>query len=83
MLDQQGIERPREEAYDEDVIEKMNEIRSRTQAKIAELEILHQKTLANSPPEEHETHRQELRAEIGRLEDKRDRDIERLRTGQS
>jgi len=40
-MEKQGIERPREESFSAEVLQKMGEARSQAEAKLAELEILH------------------------------------------
>ncbi len=57
------------------------EVRSRYQAKIAELEILHRSTIAGMvDPAARESAEQDYRSERGRLERERDAKIEQART---
>lgn len=79
-LEQDGIERPREEAMPAAVREQIAEVRRRTEAKLAELEILHRDKL-RSPLEPGKLDEQEdlYRRERRRLESDRDAKIERLR----
>lgn len=76
-MERQGIEPPREEKFSPEDREAMAEIRRRAEAKLAELEILHRDSLdpQQPDPKAHENYR----AERQRIEDKRDRDIQRLR----
>ncbi len=60
--------------------EQVAEIRRKAKAKIAEFEILHQDRLAKlADPAEQEQAEKEFRYERQRIEEKRDREIERLR----
>ncbi len=79
-LDQQGIERPRQEGLDPALRQRVAEVRSKTEAKLAELEILHRDELKKlaDPAERHKAEEEYVR-ERRRREDKRERDIERLR----
>lgn len=79
-LESQGIERPREEGFDAEHRDRVAEIRSRTEAKLAELEILHRDRVRDlaDPSELTETEREYVR-ERRRLEERRDDQIERLR----
>ncbi len=81
-LDQQGIERPREGALSAAEREQVGEARRRAEAKIAELEILHRDRLAKlADPAAREQEEKDFRYERGRIEDRRDRKIERIRKG--
>ena len=81
-LEQQGIERPREEALSAAEREQVAEARRRAEAKIAELEILHRDRLAKlADPAEREQEEKDFRHERGRVEDRRDKEIERIRSG--
>jgi len=83
-LENQGIERPREDALSEQVREQMADIRRRAEAKLAELEILHrQKRGKTADPAAREKAEQEYAAERQRIESRRDRDLERLRQKRS
>ncbi len=77
-LDEQGIDRPRDEAYDDKTREAMEDIRQRAEARIAELRIMNEKAKADDPANSPALD-QELRVEIDRVESKRDRDLENLR----
>lgn len=79
-LDAQGIERPREEALTAETRESIAEVRRQTEAKLAELEILHQdkmKTLGDpvKRAEQDDYYRRERR----RLESDRDEKIGKLK----
>ena len=79
-LDRDGIERPRREALTDDVRARMAETRQRAEAKLAELEILHQKKARSiADAAERERADEEYRIERRRIEERRDRDLERLR----
>jgi hypothetical protein len=82
-LEQQGIERPREEGLDPALRQRVAEVRSKTKAKLAEMEILHRDELKKlaDPAARHKADEEYVR-ERRRLEDKRERDIERLRGGE-
>ena len=78
-LERQGIERPQEGALSEAVREQMAEARRRAEARLAELEILHRDRLRKGaePAEEEEGYLRERR----RIEEDRERALERLRRG--
>ena len=81
-LESQGIERPREEGLDPTVRQQMSEIRSKTEAKLAELEILHQDRMKKlADPAERQKAEEEYVRERQRFQEKRERDIEHLRGG--
>ncbi|MDX1384255.1 MAG: hypothetical protein R3190_11460 [Thermoanaerobaculia bacterium] len=83
-MESEGIERPRDEAFSDATLDAMGEVRSRAEAKIAELEILHQKQLAQTvDPLAAEELERNYRAERERIEDQRDRRIAELRAGES
>src|SRR6185503_17453038 len=78
----QGIEPPREEALSPEVRQRVAEARQKTEAKLAELEILHKDALKKSHDyAAHEKAEEEYRRERRRLEEDRDRQIEKLRRG--
>ena len=80
-LEQQGIERPRQEALSDAERERVAEARRRAEAKVAELEILHRDRLAKlADPAEREKEEKDFRHERRRIEDKRDAEIERIRS---
>ncbi len=82
QMERQGIERPREEALSATEREQVAEIRRKAEAKIAEIEILHKDRLAKlADPAEREPAEKNFRYERQRIEEKRDREIERLREG--
>ncbi|HVR28847.1 MAG TPA: hypothetical protein VMS86_04875 [Thermoanaerobaculia bacterium] len=81
-MESQGIDRPREEAFPPDVLAAMSEARNRAEAKLAELEILHQGRLRKTrDPVEFATAEKEFQAERRRIEERRDREIAALRRG--
>ncbi|MCP4655946.1 MAG: hypothetical protein GY856_11065 [bacterium] len=79
-LEQQGIERPREDSLSDATREQMAEARRKAEAKLAELEILHRDRLAREtdPAERQKAEAQYLR-ERQRIEENRDRKIAKLR----
>ncbi len=81
-LEQQGIERPREGALSDAEREQVADARRRAEAKIAELEIMHKGRLAKlADPAEREREEKDFRHERQRIEDKKDREIEKIRRG--
>jgi hypothetical protein len=82
-LDSRGIERPREDALTDEVRERMAEARRKAEAKVAELEILHRDRKAKlADPAQREEEEEDFRRERRRIEEKRDREIEKLRRGE-
>jgi hypothetical protein len=78
----QGIEPPREEAFTPELRQRVAELRQKTEAKVAELEILHKDALRKSQDfAAREKAEEEYRLERRRLEEDRDRQIEKLRRG--
>lgn len=79
-LEREGIARPRRETLTDEVRSRMAETRQRAEAKLAELEILHRKKLASiAEAAERQRADEEYRIERLRIEERRDRDLERLR----
>lgn len=80
-LEKQGIDRPREEGLSGEMKEQVAEIRRQTEAKLAELEILHRDSQrkAVDPVKRQEAEDNYVR-ERRRMEDDRDRKIAKLRT---
>lgn len=79
-LEQQGIERPRQEAFSEETRQQMAEVRKRAEAELAQLEILHKKRLreARDPGARKELEDDYVR-DRRRVEEKRERDLEKIR----
>lgn len=78
----QGIEPPREEALSPEVRERIAAARQKTAAKLAELEILHRDALRKNPdPLAREKAEEEYGRERRRLEEERERQVEKLRRG--
>lgn len=78
-LEQQGIERPREDSLSEATRQEMAEVRRRADAKLAELEILYRdKKKKGLDPKTEEEYRIDRR----RIEDDRDRKLDKLRHGE-
>jgi hypothetical protein len=71
-LEQQGIDRPRQDALNDEDRARMAEIRNRAEAQLAELEIMHQQRLqratdfAQRQQEEEDYRRDRARVESGR-----------------
>lgn len=79
-LEKEGIEPPRDDALTQQARERMAESRNRAEARLAELEILHRDRLAaEQDPLERKKLEDGYQAERGRIESKREREIERLR----
>lgn len=82
-LDDQGIERPREDSLTDEVRERMAEARRRAEAKVAELEILHRDRLAKlRDPAERQEAEANFRRDRQRLENDRDKKLDKLRRGE-
>jgi hypothetical protein len=81
-LEQQGIERPREEALTDETRARMAEARRQAEAKLAELEILHHDRLSRMiDPAERDKEDEEYARERRRIEEARDRKLAELRAG--
>jgi hypothetical protein len=78
-LEKQGIERPREEALSPETLEKIADARRQAEAKLAELEILHRDRLGKTDPFKRQEDDDNYVRERRRIEDDRDRKIEKLR----
>ena len=79
-LESRGIAAPRADALDEEQRRRIDDARGRHQAKVAELEILHRKNLAADPAKRLEEE-QGYRAELQRLAERLEREVERIRAG--
>ena len=81
-LEKQGIERPREETFGDELREKIADVRRKAEAKLAELEILHKNRLKTIfEPAKRQEEEEEYVRERRRIEDERERKIEELRKG--
>jgi uncharacterized protein (DUF2336 family) len=81
-MERDGIERPRKESLSKDVRDKIAEVRRQSEAKLAELEILHRDALKKiAEPEARKTAEEHYARERDRLESARERKIEKLRGG--
>jgi hypothetical protein len=81
-MEKQGIERPREESFGDELREKIAEARRKAEAKLAELEILHQNSMKSAyDPAKRQEDEEEYLRERRRIEDERDRKVEELRKG--
>ncbi len=79
-LERQGIEAPRDEALADEVREKVAEAHRRADAGLAELEILHRDRLRKIPdPAARQEAEREYLADRRRIEERRDREIRKLR----
>jgi hypothetical protein len=81
-MEREGIERPREDAVSAATRAEMDDVRRRAEAKLAELEILHRdrrRKLADPAASEEEE--KEYRGERRRIEEERERRLEKLRGG--
>ena len=79
-MEKQGIERPREESFSPEVLQKIGEARSQAEARLAELEILHRDRIRKvlDPVKRQEDESNYVR-ERQRIEEDRDRKIAKLR----
>ncbi len=81
-MEKQGIERPREENLTEASREKMAEARRQAEGKLAEMEILYRDRLKGIyDPAKRQEEEEEYVRDRRRVEEDRDRKIEKLRTG--
>lgn len=79
-LEKQGIERPREETFSDELREKIGDARRKAEAKLAELEILHDNRLKTIfDPAKRQGEEEEYVRERRRIEDERERRIAELR----
>lgn len=76
-LEKQGIERPREDSLSEQTREEIAEVRRQAEAKLAEVEILYRDKQKGGDPQAEEQYLRDRR----RIEDDRDRKVEKLRAG--
>jgi hypothetical protein len=80
-LEKQGIDKPRDEGLRPAVREQIAELRNQCEAKLAELEILFRDNLTKTPdPAARAKVEEEYVVDRRRVEVRRDRDIERLRS---
>ena len=81
-LEAQGIERPDAGALSDEARQRMSEVRQKAQAKLAQLEILHQERLTKAASYgEREEEDEEYRLERRRIEADRDAALEAIRRG--
>lgn len=78
-LERQGIERPREESFSDEKRTQIAEVRRQAEAKLAELEILHKDRMKTSDPSKRQEDEDDYLRERRRIEDDRDRKVEKLR----
>jgi hypothetical protein len=80
-LERDGIERPREAALEASIRERLAETRRRAEAKLAELEILHHDELRRLyEPEARGQAENDYVRERRRIEEERDRQLEKIRS---
>ena len=83
-MESEGIERPRQEAFTPEVLAGMDEARTKAEAKLAELEILHKSRLRKlRDPVAFANEEKEYQTERRRIEERRERDIAALRAPSS
>ena len=83
-LAEQGVEQPRPGSLSDEVREAMEAARSKAEASLAEMEILHRDRFKKTlDPSEREEEDKQYLEERGRIETRRDREIERLRASGS
>lgn len=81
-LEGRGIERPRQDSLSDATRSAMAEARSKAEARLAELEIMHrQRRNKVQTPQELEELERDYRSERRRIEDDRERKLEELRQG--
>lgn len=81
-LEKQGIDRPRSESLPESVRQEIAEARSKAEADLAQLEILHKNRLKTlRDPDSRRQEEDDYVLERKQVEEKRDRHIARLRDG--
>lgn len=79
-MEKQGIDRPREETFKDEIRDQIAEARRKAEARLAELEILHKDRLKGVyDPAKRQEDEEEYVRERRRIEDDRDRKIEELR----
>jgi hypothetical protein len=77
---ERGIEPPREEALTDEVRQQVADVRQKSEAKLAELEILHRDGLRKAQdPLAREKAEEDYQRERRRLEDERERKVAKLR----
>lgn len=79
-LDDAGIERPDPGTLSAEVRQQMEEVRSRAEAQLAELEIMFKKSHAAADPGEQAELEDNYSRDRERIESRRDRDLEKLRS---
>ena len=81
-LEAEGIQRPDTESLSSEDREQIAEVHRRTEAKLAELKILHQDRLRKTTdPASREEEKQSYREERERIQAERERQLEELRSG--
>lgn len=81
-LESEGIERPREAALSDEERAQLGEVRQQAAAKLAELEILHRDRLSKiAEPEKRQQEEDDYVRERRRIEEQRERKLERAREG--
>ena len=81
-LEEEGIQRPDTESLSAEDREEIAEVHRRTEAKLAELEILHRDRLRKATdPAAREEEKESYREERRRIEAERERELKRIRSG--
>ncbi len=81
-MEAQGIDKPDVESLSETTRAAMAEVRQKAEARLAEADILHQKALVSTPdPGARSRLEAEYRIDRRRIEEDRDRAIQKLRQG--
>ena len=81
-MERQGIERPREEALTDEARQRMAEIRRTAEAKLAEIEILYRDRWNKiGEPGARQQEEEDYVRERRRIEEERDRKIDKVRAG--
>lgn len=80
QMEKQGIEPPRDDVLSDAARRQMAEVRRRAEAKLAELEIMHQGRLEKAAsPQERDQELDDFKRQRRRIEDDRDHKLEELR----
>ena len=81
-MEKQGIERPREETFSDEKREQIADARRKAEAKLAELEILHNNRLKTMvDPTQRQEEEDNYRRERRWIEDERERKVAEVREG--
>ena len=79
-MEQDGIERPREEAFNAESLDAIAQVRGKAEAKLAEIEILHRKQLETLlDPGARLQEEKEYQAERRRIDERKEREVDHIR----